>query len=121
MCLSAFDGAGMEEYADIKSGAAEVVEVKTGADSASKQVKTGSLRQRLFGGIQTATRRRDVAGNGTYTCAHEIADLLPLRITGSALKVAAGTTQCVERSQPSLDARLAFAMCGKSERSSLKC
>lgn len=121
MCLSAVDGAGMEEYADIKSGAAEVVEVKTGADSGFKQVKMGCSRQSLFGGVQTANRRRDVAGNGAYTCAHEIADLLPLRTTGSTLKAVAGTTQCVERSRPAMDVRFAFAMCGKSERSSLKC
>ena len=112
MCLNAFDGAGMEEYAGLERGAAEVVEVKTGADSGFKQVKTGSFRQGLFGGIQAAIRRRDVAGNGTYTCAHEIADLLPLRATDSTLKAAAGTTQCVERSQPSMDVRLAFAMFG---------
>ncbi|MEJ8307724.1 hypothetical protein [Agrobacterium larrymoorei] len=121
MCLNAFDGAGMEEYADIESGAAEVVEVKTGADSGFKQVKTESFRQGLFGGIPTAIRRRDIAGNGTYTCDHEIADLLPPRTTGSTLKAVAGTTQCVERSQPATDARFAFAVCGTSERSSLKC
>ena len=119
--LECFRRRGNEEYADIKSGAAEVVEVKIGADSGFKQVKTESFRRGLFGGIQTAIRRRDVAGNGTYTCDHEIADLLPLKTTGSTLKAVAGTTQCVERSRPAMDLRFAFAMCGKSERSSLKC
>lgn len=112
MCLNAFDGAGMEEYADIKSGSAEVTEVKTGADSGSKQVNTVLTGMGLFDGIQTAVKRRDLAGNGTYTCAHEIADLLPLRIIGRSMKAVAGQMQCVQK--------VAFRfshVAGKSERS----
>ncbi len=97
MCLNAGDGAGMEEYADIKTGSAEVVEVKTGADSGSKQVNTGFVRNGLLGRIHTAVKRRDVAGNGTYICAHEITSLRPLKITGGSMKAVVGRVQFVQK------------------------
>jgi hypothetical protein len=122
MCLNAFQGAGMEEYADFESGSAEVVEVKTGADSASKQVNAGLSCKSLFSGVLTAVKRRDVAGNGTYICHHEITDLSPQMIAGSTMKGAAGKTQCVRKSQPGVKLmRVSARYAGKSERSSLKC
>jgi len=122
MCLNALKGAGIEEYAGSKSGSAEVVEVKTGADSASKQVNAGLTCKPLFAGILAGVKRRDVAGNGTYICHHEITDLTPQMIAGSTMKGAAGETQCVRKSQPGVKfMRVTARSAGKSERSSLKC
>lgn len=93
----------MEEYAGFESGSAEVVNVKTGVDSVSKQVKTGVALPVLLGGILQAFKRRYVAGNGAYICLHANTDRPPQMITGSTMKSAAGKTQCVLKSQPGVN------------------
>ena len=95
--------AGMEEYAAFKSDAAEVGKVKTGVDSGFKQVQAGVAHPVLLNGIFKALKRRYVAGNGAYICLHDYTDRLPQMITGSALKSAAGKTQCVRKSRPGAD------------------
>jgi len=97
-----------EEYAGFESGSAEVVNVKTGVDSVSKQVETGKVLPLLLGSIQTAAKRRYVAGNGAYIRFHANTDRPPQMITGSTMKSAAGKTQCVLNSQPGLELALQY-------------
>ena len=85
----------MEEYAGFESGSAEVVKVKTGVDSGSKQVEAGIEFPVLLGGILKVVKRRYIAGNGSYICWHANTDLPPQMITGSTMRSAAGKTQYV--------------------------
>ncbi|WP_234902480.1 hypothetical protein [Agrobacterium larrymoorei] len=123
--MNAFAGREIEEYADFESGSAEVVKVKTGADSGFKQVTAEFNSASSFGGIQAMTKRRYVAGNGTYICLHENTELSPQEVTGSTMESAAGETQCVRNRGPAwigFAVLREFSLCaGKSERSSLKC
>ena len=77
--------------------------VKTGVDSVFKQVQAGFAHPVLLDGIFKALKRRYVAGNGAYICLHDYRDQSPQMITGSALKSAAGKTQCVRKARPGTD------------------
>ncbi len=93
----------MDDYAGFEGGSAEVVNVKTGVDSVSKQVNVGFQLPVLLGAILTEMKRRYVAGNGAYICFHA-ETVLPSQMIRAALsKSAAGKTQCGLKTRPGLN------------------
>ncbi|WP_244638282.1 hypothetical protein G6L89_006670 [Agrobacterium fabrum] len=100
--------------------------MKTGLDSAFKQVMREYRPAFLFGADRQITECRYVAGNYAYICLTGKLGQSPQKTTGGALKSAAGKTQCVRK----IATRRGFGFAvfrkywlyaGKSERSSPKC
>jgi hypothetical protein len=100
--------------------------VKTGLDSAFKQVIREFRPAFLSGADRRMTECRYVAGNYAYICLTGKLGQLPQKTTGGALESAAGKTQCVRKIATRRGSALQYSasigyMPGRVERSSLKC